>query len=192
MIGPRNKQWKGIVITAVLTLIVVIVFLRVEHFLGSTSFCLSCHSMTYNDKELKESTHYGALGVNPECRDCHLPPGFFGEMKSHLFDGARSVLGEFRHDLSTVEKFNEHRAEFAHNARINLKKWNCSTCRKCHKNPQPASASAMAAHKKMETEGATCIDCHQNLVHRAVPEEDLNAGLREGKIVLKPEKVKKE
>ena len=179
---------KAIVVTALVCLLGFIAVIKLDHVLGSTRFCLSCHSMTYNAAELKESTHYGALGGNPECRDCHIPSGFFAEIRTHLFDGARGVLGELRLDLSTIEKFDEHRAEFAHNARMNLKRWDSSTCRRCHKNPQPSSDSAMAAHKKMETEGATCIDCHQNLVHEAVPEEDLNEGLKQGRIVLKPEK----
>ncbi|MCC7136536.1 MAG: cytochrome C, partial [Nitrosomonas sp.] len=37
------------------------------------------------------------------------------------------------------------------------------------------------------TEGATCIDCHQNLVHEEAPMTDLNASLATGKMVLKPE-----
>ena len=44
---------------------------------------------------------------------------------------------------------------------MKLKGWDSSTCRACHKNTKPPGASAKAAHKKMETEGATCIDCHQ-------------------------------
>ncbi|MXS79364.1 cytochrome C, partial [Nitrosomonas sp. GH22] len=47
--------------------------------------------------------------------------------------------------------------------------------------------SAQAEHKKMETEGATCIDCHQNLVHEEAPMTDLNASLAAGKLVLKSE-----
>jgi len=42
----------------------------------------------------------------------------------------------------------------------------------------------------METEGATCIDCHQNLVHKAVAETDLNASRTQKKLVLK--EVKKD
>jgi hypothetical protein len=37
----------------------------------------------------------------------------------------------------------------------------------------------------METEGATCIDCHQNLVHKKVPEMDLNASKARGVMVLR-------
>jgi hypothetical protein len=44
----------------------------------------------------------------------------------------------------------------------------------------------------MQTEGATCIDCHQNLVHKKVPEHDLNASLAQGQPVAKVEKKKKD
>jgi len=179
---------KVILVTVVATCVVFFLFLKVERFVDRTEFCTSCHSMTYNYEELKQSTHYGALGVNPKCTDSHVPDHLLGEIQAHVIDGLRSIIGEMRLDLSTIEKFDQHRPEMAHNARMRLKSWNSATCRRCHKNPQPSAAAAMAAHKKMETEGATCIDCHQNLVHKAVPEEDLNAGLREGKIVLKPEK----
>jgi len=66
------------------------------------------------------------------------------------------------------------------------RKWNSSPCTyMCHRDPQPTSEDAEREHKKMKTEGATCIDCHQNLVHEEVPEEDLVQGKKEGRIVLK-------
>jgi len=39
----------------------------------------------------------------------------------------------------------------------------------------------------METEGATCIDCHQNLVHKEVAETDLNASIMQAKMVVREE-----
>ncbi len=69
----------------------------------------------------------------------------------------------------------------------NLKKWDSVTCRDCHRDPNPPGADAQEAHKKLKTEGATCIDCHQNLVHEAVPKTDLNASLAAGKMVVMKE-----
>ncbi|SER41126.1 cytochrome c-type protein NapC [Nitrosomonas sp. Nm51] len=37
----------------------------------------------------------------------------------------------------------------------------------------------------METHGATCIDCHQNLVHEEAPMTDLDASREQRKLVLK-------
>ena len=142
----------------------------------------------YPQDELKESTHYGALGANPGCKDCHIPQGFRNfhlAVYTHVVDGARELWLEMVNDYSTLEKFNERRLIMAHDARMNLKKWDSVTCRDCHRDPDPPGDDAQAAHKRMETHGATCIDCHQNLVHEEAPMTDLDASRAEGKLVLK-------
>lgn len=173
-----------------LGIVLVVVVFGGEAALSTEEFCTSCHSMSYPQQELRESTHYGALGVNPGCKDCHIPQGienFHLAVATHIVDGARELYLELVNDYSTLEKFNERRLIMAHDARMNLKKWDSITCRTCHKNPQPPGEDAQAEHKKMETEGATCIDCHQNLVHEEAPMTDLNASLAAGKLVLKPD-----
>ena len=175
---------------ALLGIVMVAVVFGGEAALSTEEFCTSCHSMTYTQDELRESTHYGALGVNPGCKDCHIPQGFSNfhlAVYTHIVDGTRELYLEFMNDYSTLEKFNERRLIMAHDARMNLKKWDSVTCRDCHINPDPPGDDAQAEHKKMETEGATCIDCHQNLVHDEAPETDLNASLASGELVLKPD-----
>ncbi|GAB4177534.1 MAG: hypothetical protein Fur0039_20970 [Rhodocyclaceae bacterium] len=159
-----------------------------EAALSTTEFCVSCHSMSYPAEELKKSSHYGALGVNPGCKDCHIPQGlanFHLAVATHLVDGARELMLELRNDYSDMKKFDARRAGMAHDARMNLKRWDSITCRSCHKDPQPPGADARAAHEKMQTQKATCIDCHQNLVHKEVPETDLDASLAQGRPVEK-------
>jgi nitrate/TMAO reductase-like tetraheme cytochrome c subunit len=171
-------------------LVLIVLVFGGEAALSSTDFCVSCHSMSYPAKELKRSRHYRSLGVNPECKDCHIPPGlsnFHLALMTHLVDGARELVLEFTEDYSTRKAFNKRRQEMAHHARMNLKRWDSVTCRNCHKNPQPVSKSAKAAHEKMETAGATCIDCHQNLVHFPVDETDLDASLKTGEMVVREE-----
>ncbi len=191
MMTRLQKGSIGTLLTgALLGIVLVAVVFGGEAALSTEEFCTSCHSMTYPQAELKQSTHYGALGVNPGCKDCHIPQGienFHLAVATHAIDGARELYLELVNDYSTLEKFNERRLEMAHDARMNLKKWDSITCRTCHKKPAPPGESAQAEHKKMETEGATCIDCHQNLVHEEVPMTDLNASIAQGKLVLKPE-----
>lgn len=192
MMGGRGTGIFGgsLLIGAVLGIIMTAVVLAGEAAVSTNEFCTSCHSMSYPAKELKESSHYGALGANPGCKDCHIPQGlenFHLAVATHIVDGARELYLEFANDYSTLEKFNERRLIMAHDARMNLKKWDSITCRECHRNPQPPGDDAQAAHKKMETEGATCIDCHQNLVHKEVDETDLNASKSQGKMVVKVE-----
>ena len=159
-----------------------------EAAVSTTEFCVSCHSMSYPAKELKKSSHYGALGVNPGCKDCHIPQGlanFHLAIATHVVDGARELILEFKNDYSDIKKFDARRPEMAHDSRMNLKRWDSVTCRACHKDPQPPGADARAAHDKMRTQKATCIDCHQNLVHKEVPETDLDASLAQGRRIEK-------
>ena len=179
-----------LLVGGLLGIMLLVVVFGGEAALSTDEFCTSCHSMTYPQDELKQSSHYGALGVNPGCKDCHIPQGienFHLAVYTHIVDGARELYLELVNDYSTLEKFNERRLIMAHDARMNLKKWDSITCRTCHKNPDPPGESAQAEHKKMETEGATCIDCHQNLVHEEVPMTDLDASLAAKKMVLKPD-----
>ncbi len=159
-----------------------------EAALSTTAFCTSCHSMSYPQQELEKSTHWGALGADPQCKDCHIPQGwrnFHLAVYTHVVDGTRELYLELFNDYSTIEKFDERRLEMAHHARMNLKRWDSVTCRDCHRNPRPPGADARAAHDRMETEGATCIDCHQNLVHEPVDETDLDASRAQRRMVLK-------
>jgi Nitrate/TMAO reductases, membrane-bound tetraheme cytochrome c subunit len=160
-----------------------------EAALSTTQFCVGCHSMSYPAEELKKSSHYGALGANPGCKDCHIPQGlanFHLAVATHVIDGARELVLELKNDYSDIKKFDARRPEMAHDARMNLKRWDSVTCRACHKDPQPPGADAKAAHEKMRTQKATCIDCHQNLVHKEVAETDLDASLAQGRRVVKP------
>jgi len=190
MTGIQKGAIGTLLTGGLLGIVLVAVVFGGEAALSTEEFCTSCHSMTYTQTELRESTHYGALGVNPSCKDCHIPQGFKNfhlAVYSHAVDGARELYLELMNDYSTLEKFNERRLIMAHDARMNLKKWDSITCRDCHKDPNPPGADAQEAHKKLKTEGATCIDCHQNLVHEEVAKTDLNASLAAGKMVLAKE-----
>ncbi|GKS69380.1 cytochrome c-type protein NapC [Nitrosomonas sp. PY1] len=190
MTGLQKGAIGTLLTGGLLGIVLVAVVFGGEAALSTEEFCTSCHSMTYTQKELKDSTHYGALGVNPGCKDCHIPQGFKNfhlALYTHAVDGARELYLELVNDYSTLEKFNERRLIMAHDARMNLKKWDSVTCRDCHRDPNPPGADAQEAHKKLKTEGATCIDCHQNLVHEEVAKTDLNASLAAGKMVLAKE-----
>lgn len=179
-----------ILYTVVGTIALVIVVFSGEAALSTTAFCTSCHSMSYPAKELRKSSHYGALGMDPGCKDCHIPRGlsnFHLAVWEHVVSGTRDLMHEFTYDYSDIKKFNKRRLQMAHFARLRMKARDSLTCRTCHKNTRPPGKSPKAAHKKMETEGATCIDCHQNLVHKEVDETDLDASLAHGKMVIKEE-----
>lgn len=180
-----KESWRIVAVSGFIVLAINYGIIGADRYLSSYRFCTSCHSMDSPDKELRRSKHWGILGVNPECKDCHLHPEPLRRAKSHIVDGMRGFIGEFTHDLSTEEKFDVYRPEFAHTARVHLKEWNGSTCRRCHKDSRPDTKEGIASHNRMKSEDVTCIDCHQNLVHKKVPEEDIAEGIKAGKIVLK-------
>ncbi|MGR6036147.1 MAG: NapC/NirT family cytochrome c [Candidatus Nitrosoglobus sp.] len=182
-------NWRPVSIGAGGLLALIIIVFGGEAALSTTAFCTSCHSMSYPYKELQTSAHYGSYGLEPQCKDCHIPQGlanFHRAVATHVIDGARELFLELTEDYSTLEKFNERRLGMAQHARLNLKGWDSMTCRGCHKNPQPVAKSGQRAHKKL-AEGWTCIDCHQNLVHAKVEFTDLNASIRQGKMVVREE-----
>lgn len=184
-----RTHWSVILFTTVGILALAVVVFGGEATLSTTAFCTSCHSMSYPAKELRKSDHYGPMGADPGCKDCHIPQGlanFHLAVQTHVVDGVRELYLELTEDYSDVKKFNKRRLDMAHHARMNLKRWDSVTCRRCHKNPRPAG-EAKQAHDKMRTEGATCIDCHQNLVHREVDETDLDKSLEQGQMVIREE-----
>jgi nitrate/TMAO reductase-like tetraheme cytochrome c subunit len=187
-----KAHWRPITIGAGGLFGLIVLVFGGEAALSTTGFCTTCHSMSYPYEELQKSAHYGSLGLEPQCKDCHIPQGlknFHKAVATHVIDGARELYLELTNDYSTLEKFDERRQEMAHHSRINLKKWDSITCRDCHQDPQPRNKRGKQAHKKI-AEGMTCIDCHQNLVHKPVEFTDLDASIRSGTMVISDQKEK--
>ncbi len=190
MLLKIKAHWVIITYTIGAMLALILVVFGGEAALSTTAFCTSCHSMSYPAEELRESDHYGVMGIDPGCKDCHIPQGlenFHLAIQTHLVDGTRELYLEFTDDYSSKKAFNKRRLKMAHDARMNLKRWDSVTCRACHRNPRPDADDAIDAHETMQTRGATCIDCHQNLVHDDVDETDLDASLAQGRMVIKEE-----
>ncbi len=160
-----KRCWKAITIAAIVVIVSLTAVISGERYFSSTGFCVSCHAMTYPYEYLRKSSHYGRLGINPECRDCHFPPQFYLKVKTHTVNGIKDIISNFRYDLSTKEAFDKHKEDFAAKARAELRNWGSSPCKTCHKNPVPASELGKAAHEEAKTGTMTCVDCHQNLVH---------------------------
>jgi nitrate/TMAO reductase-like tetraheme cytochrome c subunit len=158
-----------VVITAVVVIVSGAAAMRMEKYFSSTPFCTSCHSMGYAYEDLKRSVHYGRLGIDPGCGDCHFPPDFYGKIKVHIVEGLRDTISEFRLDLSTREAFESYRASFAEKARETIRSWDSSPCRACHKGPRPRSEYGRKAHREMDSSGRTCVDCHQGIFHARLP-----------------------
>lgn len=142
---------------------------------NTTTFCVSCHSMSaYVYAEYKTSKHYKtASGVRAECGDCHVDKRFWPAVWDHVM-GTHDLISEFRHDWTKPETFEGKRAAMAEKVRLKMMAEDSKTCRFCHREEAvvPARARGQRAHEQGIKEGKTCIACHYNLVHKAVPLSD--------------------
>ncbi|GMV46149.1 MAG: hypothetical protein AMXMBFR66_15470 [Pseudomonadota bacterium] len=185
----RSKKAAAL-LGAAITLFLVVLALAGEAALSTQAFCTGCHSMSYPAQELAKSTHYGRVGADPQCKDCHVPQGIENlhlAIRAHLVDGSRDLWRELTLDYSDLARFNARRLQMAHQARLEMKRSDSLTCRRCHRNPRPVAPEGKAEHQRLAAGEATCIDCHQNLVHKAVAETDLGKSLATGTMVLKEE-----
>lgn len=179
MIDPSSKRpGRGI---AALGLIVVGVAIGVagmfvgqeaDTYFSSNKFCLSCHTMEATVyQELKESKHAkAASGVQPTCAHCHVSEKLFPALWDH-FMGTGDLIAHLR-GITTVEKFEERRAEVADKERLKILGQNSKNCQRCHvmEQIQPSKPRGANQHKAAVAKGnSNCIACHYNLVHKEVP-----------------------
>lgn len=144
-----------------------------DHFTSSNEFCTTCHSMTYADEVYKASSHYdSASGVRASCGDCHVSEGVFAATWDHAVGGKDLIKQLFGPDYDDPVINSLHLPEAAFAARDWFRERDSATCKRCHtlEAIQGKRAGTAAIHQE-ETEGKSCIDCHYNLVHRPVPDE---------------------
>ena len=144
-----------------------------DHFTSSNVFCTTCHSMTYAEESYEASLHFNsASGVRASCGDCHVSEGVFAATWDHAVGTKDLIKQLFGPDYDDPVINALHLPDAAFHARKWLKDRDSATCKRCHvlEAIQGKRANTAAIHLE-ETEGKTCIDCHYNLVHRQVPDE---------------------
>lgn len=137
---------------------------------NTAEFCVSCHSMQGNLKELKETAHYkNPSGVQAGCPDCHVPREY-GPMLVAKIMAAKDVWHEILGTIDTKEKFETHRWDMASRVWAKMKATDSRECRECHKagnmDLENQGSSARKKHAKMVEKGKTCIDCHKGVAHQ--------------------------
>ncbi|MBI5232927.1 MAG: NapC/NirT family cytochrome c [Deltaproteobacteria bacterium] len=147
---------------------------------GASIGCAECHP--YPFREYQKSTHYmNRSGVRPGCMACHEPHSLFNLIRfKFLYLNTGTQGDSLFHNITGVvmdkEKWEKRRVELAKKVREGFLATDSAKCRNCHVRALIVSKKApvMRAHKKIESQGKTCIDCHYNLVHAEVPwgEED--------------------
>ena len=144
-----------------------------DHFTSSNEFCTGCHSMTYAEESYKQSVHFNSSsGVRASCGDCHVSEGVFAATWDHVL-GTKDLLKQLfgpEYDDPAINML--HLPEAAFHARKWFKSSGSATCMRCHELEaiQGKRANTAAIHRE-ETDGKSCVECHYNLVHRKVPDE---------------------
>lgn len=140
---------------------------------NTLGFCKSCHEMrTMVFAEYALTGHYeNRTGVRATCSDCHVPDPWV-----HKFVRKIKATAELYHwalgSIETPEKFEAKRLTLAKNVWRSMKETDSRECRNCHSwegmstaNQKPRAAKQ---HADAQKEGATCIDCHKGVAHRAI------------------------
>jgi nitrate/TMAO reductase-like tetraheme cytochrome c subunit len=152
---------KGGLLVLVGAILVVVAFAATLTYTSSPPFCgETCHWMSTRYVTWQHSTHGGV-----KCMDCHSEPGFVGEMQAHI-NGLRYlgpvITGELTEPIIKAE----------------VSDASCNQCHEEGENPlwrefritsgvQPDAFAQMVVHGAHLQGGARCMDCHENLVHRA-------------------------
>ncbi len=152
----------------------MVFLLEFDRYSSTNEFCTSCHSMTYVEEEYQKSVHYNPVsGVRAECGDCHVSEGVFAATWDHIKGGKdlwKQLFGA-NYDDPVVNALHLPEAAFA--TRQWFRETGSATCQRCHvlEAIQGKRADTAAIHRE-ETQGKSCIDCHENLVHRHVPSQE--------------------
>lgn len=106
------------------------------------------------------------------CVDCHLPEGFWATTFAYThFASATDLFGHFRDRASErAGDWIPPSAARAYRMRDVLFESDSVTCRTCHIESEikPKRKRGQKAHAKALENKETCVECHDNLVHRYV------------------------
>lgn len=167
----------AIVAGGVAGVLFMVFLIEFDHYTSTAEFCTTCHSMKIAENEYRQSAHYrSASGVRADCGHCHVSEGVFAATWDHI-KGAQDLFKEIKgklvgpdYDDPVINALHAPEAAFA--ARRQFRANDSANCKRCHvldaivgKRPDTA-----AIHRD-DAKGKTCVDCHMNLVHRKVPDE---------------------
>lgn len=146
--------------------------------IASDAVCSYCHlEREYvPTARLSFSTPHPAEPVEgkdaAQCVDCHLPKGLWPTTFAYThYASVSDLLGNFRSRASErAGQWLPPSAARAYRVRNALLESDSVTCRSCHIESEikPKRKRGQKAHKNALENKETCIECHDNLVHRHV------------------------
>ena len=149
-----------------------------RNLVASEAVCTYCHM----EQEYVPTARLSFSSAHPaepkegelaaRCVDCHLPEGFWPATFAYThFVSATDLFGHFRDRASErAGDWIPAAAARAYRVRDRLFEYDSVTCRGCHIESEikPKRKRGQKAHKNALENKETCIECHDNMVHRQV------------------------
>jgi nitrate/TMAO reductase-like tetraheme cytochrome c subunit len=180
---PTLFARRGVVIAVSVAVVAAIGWLSVyepvtRNLVATESVCSYCHL----EREYVPAARLSfsiAHPVTPKegeeaarCVDCHLPEGFWAATYAYThFASVTDLFGHFRDRASErAGDWIPPSAARAYRVRDRLFEYDSITCRTCHIEAEikPKRKRGQNAHRNALENKETCIECHDNLVHRQV------------------------
>ncbi len=144
-----------------------------NHPWGVTVGCAECHPVQFEEYKIS-SMGSSKSPLRPGCVNCHDNPHSVFRWFKHMYladQGWKDVQRALR-DREFYN--NELTPRLAKTARDHFVATDSRTCRECHTREDHQSILKgtvgefrpdIPPHKRMVTDGLTCVQCHQNLMH---------------------------
>ena len=149
-----------------------------RNFIAQDAVCNYCHlPWEFNpDAKLTATRSHQAEHDQKQsqatCVDCHLPEGWWNTTYAYThFLSFTDLFGHLRNrDAERAGDWIPPRAATAYRVRDRMYEYDGNTCRNCHIEAEIkfTRERGVNAHKLALKEQKTCIECHNNLVHRSV------------------------
>jgi cytochrome c nitrite reductase small subunit len=140
-VGPDNRP-RALLLGTVLGMMLAALYAGAYHYMGTSTFCMTCHSMEGAGAQWKMSGHkqFG-------CIDCHLPAGnpfgrFIYKVHAGVSDVMHETIGNYPLFINVSEK-----------GRTIVNQ----NCLRCH--------YSTVERTPMVEGGENCVKCHRRLVH---------------------------
>lgn len=152
-------------------------------YTNEMSFCVSCHEMRDNVyPEYQQSIHYeNASGVRATCADCHVPKDWTAKFIRKVV-ATNELYHKVIGSIDTREKFEAKRVELAARVWKAMIQNDSRECRNCHDygamHWDSQSRKARMKMKRAQSDGLTCIECHQGIAHHLPDDVDFEGELR--------------
>jgi len=163
----------ALIIGTVSGAVFILFLIEFDHFTSTEEFCTTCHSMELVAEPYRNSRHYfPSSGVRASCGDCHVSEGVLKATWDH-FMGTKDLIKQLfgpDYDDPVIQALHLPEAAFA------ARKWfldrDSETCKRCHvKEAIVGDRPATRLIHQQDAKDKSCIECHINLVHRKVPDQ---------------------